>query len=109
MHGHDRSGELRDAVAQGSALVVEHGGRITGYTSGLGFIGHAVGESNDDLRALMGSGREYFGPGILVPTRNSELLRWSLHQGLRVVQLMTLMTKGLYNEPAAPFIPSILY
>lgn len=109
VHGHDRHGEMQDAVEGGSALVVEHDGRITGYTSGLGFVGHAVGADNEDLKALMGAGRELIGVGILVPTRNSELLRWSLAHGLRVVQLMTLMTKGLYNEPLAPFVPSILF
>jgi predicted N-acetyltransferase YhbS len=109
VHGHDRSGELADAVALGAALVVEHDGRLTGYTSGLGYGGHAVGESNDDLKALLGAKQEILGPGVLVPTRNSELLRWALGHGLRVVQLMTLMTKGLYTEPAAPFFPSILY
>jgi predicted N-acetyltransferase YhbS len=109
VHGHDRRAELREAVVGGSAFVVEHEGHITGYTSGLGFVGHSVGESNDDLKALMGAGQELIGVGILVPTRNSDLLRWSLGQGLRVVQLMTLMTKGLYNEPVAPFVPSILF
>ncbi len=109
VHGHDRSGELNDGVALGAALVVEHDGRITGYTSMLGYAGHAVGESNDDLKALLGAKQEIMGPGVLVPTRNSELLQWSLTQGLRVVQLMTLMTKGLYTEPSAPFFPSILY
>ena len=109
IHGHDRHGELAEGITQGMALVVEHDGRTTGYTSGLGFAGHCVGESNDDLMALIGSKRELLGPGILVPTRNGELLRWAFEQGLRVVQLMTLMTRGLYTEPAGAFIPSILY
>ncbi len=33
VHGHDRGGELKDAIAQGSATVVEHDGRITGYAT----------------------------------------------------------------------------
>ena len=28
---------------------------------------------------------------------------------LEVVQLMTLMTTGLYNEPAGAYLPSIMY
>jgi hypothetical protein len=39
--------------------------------------------------------------------RNAELFAWCLAKGLRVVQPMTLMTKGLYNEPAGSFLPSI--
>jgi hypothetical protein len=28
---------------------------------------------------------------------------------LKVVQVMTLMTLGLYNEPAGAYLPSVLY
>jgi hypothetical protein len=30
-------------------------------------------------------------------------------RGLRVVQLMTLMTIGMYNAPVGSYLPSILY
>jgi GNAT superfamily N-acetyltransferase len=109
VHGHDRSAELRDAIARGSATVVEHDGRITGYATVIGFFGHAVGETNKDLKALIGAAKEFAGPGFLLPTRNGELFRWCLNNGLRIVQPMTLMSKGLYNEPAGAFLPSILY
>jgi predicted N-acetyltransferase YhbS len=109
VHGHDRSAELRDAIAKGSATVVEHGGRVTGYATVVGFFGHAVGETNKDLKALIGAAKEFAGPGFLVPTRNGELFRWCLSNGLRVTEPMTLMSKGLYNEPAGAFLPSILY
>jgi hypothetical protein len=49
------------------------------------------------------------GLGILVPARNADLLRWCLAQGLRIVQQSTLMTIGLYNEPAGAYLPSIVY
>ena len=109
VHGHDRAGELKDAIEQGSATVVEHDGRITGYATVIGFFGHAVGETNKDVKALIGAAREFAGPGFLLPTRNGELFRWCLSKGLRVTQPMTLMSKGLYNEPAGAFLPSILY
>jgi len=44
-----------------------------------------------------------------LPTRNGELLRWCLANGLRIVQPNTLMTLGLYNEPRGAYLPSILY
>src|SRR5207237_845726 len=53
VHGHDRSAETREAVDQGNATVVERDGRITGYATGVGFFGHTVAESNDDLKALI--------------------------------------------------------
>jgi predicted N-acetyltransferase YhbS len=109
VHGHDRGGELRDAIARGSATVVEHDGRITGYATVIGFFGHAVGETNKDVKALIGAAKEFAGPGFLLPTRNGDLFRWCLSNGLRITQPMTLMSKGLYNEPAGAFLPSILY
>jgi GNAT superfamily N-acetyltransferase len=109
VHGHDRTAELRDAIRQGAASVVERATRITGYTTGIAFSGHSVAETNDDLCALIGAAREYMGPGFLVPSRNGEIMRWCFAKGLRMIQPLTLMTRGLYNEPTAPYLPSIRY
>jgi hypothetical protein len=109
VHGHDRSGELFDAIAHRTARVVERDKRIVAYTSGVGFFGHAVAEHSSDLHALLSSSEEFAGPGFLLPTRNTELFRWCLHHGLRMVEPMTLMTKGLYNEPSGAYLPSILF
>lgn len=112
VHGHDRNGELQDSIKQGSAKVVLHENKITGYTCGLTFFNHSVGLTNDDLKALISSATNddsYGGPGILIPSRNTHLFRWCLNNGLRIVQQLTLMTIGLYNEPAGSYMPSILY
>jgi len=58
---------------------------------------------------LIGAAASYPGPGFLVPTRNGELMRWCLAEGLRVAQPMTLMTIGLYNQPDGVWLPSVLY
>ncbi|MDQ3975552.1 MAG: GNAT family N-acetyltransferase [Thermoproteota archaeon] len=112
VHGHDRNGELQDSIKQGSAKVVLHENKITGYTCGLTFFNHSVGLTNDDLKALISSvthDDSFGGPGILIPSRNTQLFRWCLNNGLRLVQQLTLMTIGLYNEPAGSYMPSILY
>ena len=110
IHGHDRNGELKDSIKQGIAKVVLHGEKITGYTSGLTYFNHSVGFTNDDLKALIASETDgYGGPGILIPTRNAELFRWCLDNSLRLVHQLTLMTIGMYNEPAGYYMPSILY
>jgi predicted N-acetyltransferase YhbS len=110
VHGHDRGGELRDAIKAGTAKVVEHLGRITGYATDIAFFAHAVGETNQEIIALIASAPEFSSKGgILVPTRNGELFRWCLNHGLRLVHQMTLMTTGLYNEPAGAYLPSVLY
>jgi hypothetical protein len=109
VHGHDRGRDLRDAIGQGTATVVERAGRITGYTTQIAFFGHAVGDSNDDIKALIGAAPSFAGPGFLLPSRNAELFRWCLSHGLRMVQPMTLMTMGLYNEPQGAYLPSVLF
>jgi len=109
VHGHDRARELDDAIRAGTATVVEHQGRITGYATQIAFFAHAVGETNRDLMALIGASPEAPGPGFFVPTRNHELFTWCLEHGLTLVQQMTLMTIGLYNEPTGAYLPSVLY
>ena len=109
VHGHDRGGELRDAIAGGSARVVERGGRITSYTTGIGLFGHSVAVGNEDLMALIASAEQISGNGFLVPLRNAELLRWCFEQGLRMVYMLNLMALGFYQEPRGPFLASIGY
>jgi predicted N-acetyltransferase YhbS len=109
VHGHDRQGEVAQAIATGSASVVERNGQITGYTTQIGFFSHAVGRTNEELKALIGASPSFVGPGFLLPTRNAELLRWCLEHGLRVIQPMTLMSQGIYQKPAGAFLPSVLY
>lgn len=107
IHGHDRSGELLDAIRERAATVVEHDGRISGYATLIAFFGHAVGETNEDLKALIGSALEFLGPGFFLPTRNADLFRWCLAHGRRVVFQSVLMSIGLYNEPKGAFLPSV--
>jgi len=59
--------------------------------------------------ALLSSAQSFMGLGVLIPSRNAELLRWCLENGLRIVQQSTLMTIGLYNEPAGAWLPSVVY
>lgn len=109
VHGYERGAELSQSIGQGSAVVVERADRITGYASSLAFFGHATAECNVDMQALIASAESFGGSGILVPSRNAELLRWCLTNGLRIVQPMTLMSMGLYNEPAGSWYSSILF
>jgi predicted N-acetyltransferase YhbS len=109
VHGHTRPGELRDAIAQGTASVAVRGNRITGYATSIAFFGHAVAETNADLAALIAAAPAFPGPGFLLPTRNAEMMRWCLGNGLRVTQPMTLMSHGLYNEPRGAYLPSVSF
>ena len=109
VHGHHRGGELGDAIEQGSARVVEHLGEITAYCTDIAFFAHAVAETNNGLKALIGAASAFPGGGFLVPTRNHEVFAWCLEAGLKLVFQMTLMTTGLYSEPNGAYLPSVLY
>jgi predicted N-acetyltransferase YhbS len=109
VHGHDRGGEVAEAIAAGRASLAERDSRIRGYATEIGFAGHAVGETNADLQALIGAASRFGGQGFLLPTRNGELFRWCLGHGLRIVQSLTLMSIGFYHEPQGVFLPSIGY
>ena len=109
VHGFERGVELAQAIEQHTASVVERGDRITGYTTHLAYFGHSTAETNVDMQSLIASVESFAGPGILLPSRNSALLGWCLTNGLRVVQPMTLMSIGLYNDPAGAWLPSVLF
>jgi predicted N-acetyltransferase YhbS len=109
VHGHDRAGELEDAVREKTALIVERLGRVTGYATSIGFFSYAVSETNEDMMALIGAAESITGPGILVPTRNHALFSWCLKNGLQLNQQMTLMSIGMYCEPAGVYMPSVIY
>jgi hypothetical protein len=107
--GSNRDRELRDAIRARSASVVEHLEEITGYATAIAIFAHAVARTKQDLKALIGAATEFSGPGFLLPTRNHDVFAWCLNCELKLVFQMTLMTTGLYNEPAGAYLPSILY
>lgn len=110
VHGFSREIELRQAIDQRVATVnIDNTGNITGYAAGIGFLGHAVAKSNEVLKALVANAFAILGHGFFVPGRNSDLLRWLLDVGFRIVWPANLMTMGNYQDPTAPFLPSIAY
>jgi predicted N-acetyltransferase YhbS len=109
VHGHQRGGELDDAIKAGTARVVEHLGEITAYATDVAFFAHAVADTNQSLKALIGAAPGFPGGGFLLPTRNGEVFRWCLQNDLCLVHQLTLMAIGLYNEPAGAYLPSVLY
>lgn len=110
VHGFSREKELRQALDQRVVTVnIDNTGNITGYAAGIGIFGHAVAKTNEVLKALVASASAILGPGFFVPGRNYNLLRWLLDAGFRVVWPANLMTVGNYQDPTAPFLPSIAY
>jgi predicted N-acetyltransferase YhbS len=115
VHGFERTAELEDALAlpDFSPVVATREGRIVAYAATLTFFpaAHAVAETQADMAGLIaGALAATEEPGsFLVPTRQAELFRWCLGEGLRIVKPMNYMTVGRYETPAGSWIPSVLY
>ncbi len=112
VHGFGRANELRDAIHAFRPFVAVRDGRVTAYASSVVFwpLNHGVAESDDDMKALLlGAAAAVEEPiELLVPLR-SELFRWCLGQGLRLVKPVNLMALGEYQEPRGSWLPSVLY
>jgi hypothetical protein len=101
--------ELRQAIDQGVAVMIEQDGVVTGYAAGIGMLCHAVAKSNDDLKALIGHASTILGSGFLVSGRNHEIINWLFENGFKIGWPANLMTIGPYQEPPTPFLPSLAY
>ena len=112
--GFDRTNELRATPPFLTSFVATRKGTINAYAAAPHFwaLNHAVGESNEDVQAvLIGACTQGGGAplSLLLPIRQSDLFRWLLKQGMRVVKPMNLMSLGQYDEPAKVYLPSVGY
>jgi predicted N-acetyltransferase YhbS len=110
IHGFSRELELHHAIDQRVASVaIDNTDTISGYAAGIGFLGHAVAKTNEVLKALIANSSAILGHGFFVPGRNSDIVRWLLDTGFRIVWPANLMAAGKYQDPLGPFLPSIAY
>jgi len=113
VHGFDRNNELRDTNSMFNSQVLLRGGRVAAYMAApaMWFLNHAVAETEQDMRDLVLGASAISGMPLafLLPTRQSELFRWCLGEGLRVIKPMTLMAMGEYHEPRGAWFPSAAY
>ncbi|MBI03262.1 MAG: GNAT family N-acetyltransferase [Acidimicrobiaceae bacterium] len=105
--GFSRNWELQDAISAGNAFLAELGGRVSAYTTNIGFGGHTVGRDSAAVMALVSAADRIRGSGFLLPLRSTDLLMWCLKQGLRIEQPLSLMSRGSYREPQGVVLPSI--
>ena len=113
-HGIERTNELRHTPPFLTSFVAMRDGRVTAYASAPHFwaLNYAVAESEADMQALLtGAGNLSDGQPLsfLLPTRQTNLFRWCLKQGMRVIKPSTLMSTGRYEEPRGCFLPSVGY
>lgn len=113
-HGFERINELKNTPPFLTSFVALREGRVTAYASAPHFwaLNHAVAESEDDMRALLtGAGNlsDNQPLSLLLPTRQTDLFRWCLKEGMRAIKPMTLMAMGEYQEARACYLPSVGY
>lgn len=113
VHGFSRVEELRGTAQMLPAFVILRENRLVGYAAGPNVwqMNHAVAKTDEELFALLqGAGNLTGQPlSFLLPARRSELFRWCLRKGMKVVKPMSLMSMGEYQEPQGAFLPSVLY
>ena len=113
-HGIERTNELKSTPPFLTSFVAVREGRVTAYASAPHFwaLNHGVAESEEDMQAVLtGAGNLSDGQPLsfLLPTRQTNLFRWCLKQGMRVIKPSTLMSTGRYEEPRGCFLPSVGY
>jgi len=113
-HGIERTNELKHTPPFLTSFVAVHDGRVIAYASAPHFwaLNYAVAESAPAMQAVLtGAGNLSNGQPLsfLLPTRQTNLFRWCLEQGMRVVKPSTLMSTGRYEEARGCFLPSVGY
>lgn len=104
-----RDGEVRHAIAHGTATVLERGDDLLAYATGVGLRGHAVALSDETLVTLLAHSHKLPGPGFFAPLRNAVLVKAALASGMTFAWPAMLMTNGRDVEPRGAFIPSIAF
>ena len=112
VHGFERTNELRDAIQAFKPFVAVRDGRINAYASSVVFwpMNHGVAESDEDMQALLlGAAAAVDEQTTFLAPLRSELHRWALGAGFRLMKPMNLMALGDYREPQGSWFPSVLY
>lgn len=113
IYGFDRNVELRDALIFFKPYVLIRDGHISGYFSAADnwAQNHAVAETENDMKMLIQGIGSLTSEKLLflLPFRHSNLLRWCLNEGFRIIKPFTLMSSGEYNTPGGCYLTSIIY
>jgi predicted N-acetyltransferase YhbS len=113
IHGFDRNNELTDTRPMFNSFVLTRRGKIAAYMAAPTFwvLNHAVAETQQDLQDLiLGTAAAVQEPlSFLLPTRQSDLFRWCLSEGLKIQKPMSLMSMGEYYEPKGAYLTSVGY
>ncbi|MCU0547389.1 MAG: GNAT family N-acetyltransferase [Oscillatoriaceae cyanobacterium Prado104] len=112
LYGCDRTADIEWALNADSPFVACKDGRIAAYTCAISALSHSLAETEADMQALL-LGATALGCEEVVsfhlPLRYASLFRWCLHQGLRAIKPMSVMSVGEYRQPQGCYFPSFVY
>jgi len=114
VYGIARTNELKNTPPGLPSFVAVRDGHISAYASAphLWAMNYAVAETEEDMQAVLTGASNLSGGqsiSFLLPTRQTDLFRWCLERGMRVVKPSTLMSVGAYERPRGSFLPSVGY
>jgi predicted N-acetyltransferase YhbS len=112
--GFDRTNELKSTPPFLPSYVAIRDGKIRAYASAPHFwaLNHAVAEKIEDMQAVLAGAcalGDHAPISLLLPNRQSELFRWMLRSGMKVVKPLNLMSMGEYEDPKQVYLPSVGY
>jgi hypothetical protein len=61
---------------QGIANMIEQNGVIAGCSASTGKLGHAVANSNEELKVRIINTSVILGPDLIVPAQNHKVINW---------------------------------
>ena len=67
---------LHQAKDQGIANMIEQNGVIASYSASTSILGHAVANSNEELKVRIINTSVILGPDLIVPAQNHKVINW---------------------------------
>ena len=96
-------------------VVVEREGRVEGYLTRFPgeelFVTHGAARDERALRDLI-IGTAQADPAtirVTVPTANARTLRWAMGSGFQLMELLSYMVRGDYQQPMGAWVPAPFY
>ena len=112
IHGFDWTAELRDYITRTShPLAILRKGAIKAHATAVATFGHGVAKTEEDMKQLIlaASALSKNPLSLRLPTEQTALLRWCLKEGFHLNKPITLMTRGMYQEPKGSYFISSYY
>jgi hypothetical protein len=75
---------LHQEKDQGITNMIEQNGGIAGYSASIGILGHAVANSNEELKVRIINTFVILGHDFLLPAQNYKIINWLVEWGFQI-------------------------